>query len=342
MTPAMWLASPVLVPLSWAVASVASRRRGQPPPDRVRLDVPVVSVGNLAVGGTGKTPTVAALVTRLSAAGCHVGVVMGSYGSPTRRQPPTVVSDGRRLTADLRSVADEVAMFARAHPAIPLATGHVKSEAASALACAVPLGCLIVDDGFQHHRLARDMDIVVLDAASPFDNGRVLPAGRLREPPSAIAGADAIVLSHADQRDDHAIEAIRRLAPLVPVVESIHVPVRLRRGGSDECLDFACLLGAHVTAVCGIGRPSSFLSMVRRLGADARLLGFADHHRYSPHDMARLAALARGSRIVTTAKDEAKWLGVSDFEYWTLDIAVEWNPKDALVDRVLALCRARA
>jgi len=291
--------------------------------------VPVISVGNLVVGGTGKTPTVAHLVERLLSRGRRVGVVMGGYRAERRsREGWTLVSDGCRLCTDLAFAGDEAFLFATTYPTVPVAVGRRKAFVAERLTQAVRVDGVVVDDGFQHRRLFRDVDVVLLDARDPFGNGRVLPAGRLREPPDALRYAHLIILSHAENAHDldALYKVVAQLAPGVPTIASRHVPARIRVGVSSETYGLDVLRGCRVVAVSGIGSPEGFTEMLRELGAEvveARV--FPDHHRYTHHDLAVLSRLAARLTLVTTAKDAVKWEGRADFPFLTLEIRVEWS-----------------
>lgn len=337
MCAAMALCRPLDRPASW----IARRRRSRPPAGIVRLNAPVISVGNLTVGGTGKTPTVERLAELLRSRGRRVGVVMAGYRAE-KRSPDgwTLVSDGSRLLADVAFAGDEAAMFARAHPSVPLAVGRRKAFVAERLASTVPLDCLVVDDGFQHRRLHRDADIVLLDARAPFGDGRVLPAGRLREPPDALRDADIIILTHAERAHDltAAYRAVSSAGTRAEIVVSRHVPSALRDSATSDILPPSALRGREVVAVCGIGSPSGFVEMLRGLGATVSdVCAFPDHHRYSRRDLLELRRLANRHALVTTAKDAVKWQNGDAFPHLTLDIRVEWDSDEPMNAALTAL-----
>jgi tetraacyldisaccharide 4'-kinase len=293
-------------------------------------------VGNLAVGGTGKTPTTASIVAALRLGGKRVGVVMAGYRAKGWTHAEGVlVSDGAALLAGVDTAGDEALMFARDFPDVPLAVGRRKAMVAARLARAFSLDCLIVDDGFQHLRLARDLDIVLLDARAPFGNGRVLPAGPLREPPDALRDAHIILLTHADRAQD--ISAVREMvaahAPGVPLVEANHRPLRLRVGGTTETAPLTSLRGRELLAVCGVASPGAFADMLRELGATVRLRAFPDHHPYTGRDFEAIRRDAGPLPVVTTAKDEVKWLRRANFAYWTLDVRMVWRCDENTGDR---------
>ncbi|MEW6074505.1 MAG: tetraacyldisaccharide 4'-kinase [Planctomycetota bacterium] len=270
----------------------------------VRLAAPVVSVGNLTAGGTGKTSLVRHLVRLLADRGRRPGVL--SRGYRARGGEPS----------------DEAAMLSALDPALL----HV--EDADRVAGGIRLvergaDVIVLDDGFQHRRLARDLDLVTVDATRPWGlppppgGGpavrALLPRGLLREPATALARADAIVLTRADQVGERARAALEveldELAPGRPILLAVHRPVRLR-GSDGEARDPRTLAGLEVDLVSGIGNPDAFEATVLSLGARVRRHArFPDHHRFAP---AELAGLGEGGRlVVTTAKDEARLAALS-------------------------------
>lgn len=261
------------------------------------VDVPVVCVGNLTAGGTGKTPLVAWVVRHLLRRGTRAGVLSRGYGA---RGGPN----------------DEARELARLFPDVP----HVQErDRVAGAARLVELGveAVVLDDGFQHRRLARDLDLVAVDATRPWglpaprDGARpvraFLPRGLLREGPEALARAGGVVLTRADQVSPAALAAladeVREHAPGVALAEAVHRPVRLR--GADGAREPAELAGREVDLVSGIGNPDAFERTVRELGARVREhRRFPDHHAYGPRDLAGLGA--GGRALVTTAKDGVK------------------------------------
>ena len=306
----------------------------------MRVAPRVVSVGNLAVGGTGKTPMVACLVKLLGERSRRVGVVTGAYGArPCARR----ADGGARFCADLAGghptreqaiarVGDEAVMLADALPATPVAAGRPKSLAVQWLVDQVDLDCVILDDGFQHHRLARDVDIVLLHGPRPFGSGRVLPAGRLREGPEALKDADVVVFT-GGEASDGARAAVLSLSPDALLLSARHVVVGLR-DEAGAAVDPSRVCGADALAVCGLGSPESFERTLAELGARAKVMRYTDHHAYSPADLRRIERAARGRVIVTTAKDAAKWQGISTFSYLVVDIEMQVSDPAALLARV--------
>jgi tetraacyldisaccharide 4'-kinase len=254
-------------------------------------------VGNLTLGGTGKTPLVAWVARQLAAAGRTPAIVSRGYG------------------ARPGEVSDEAAELAILLPGVP----HVADRnRAAGVAAAVVRGAdvAVLDDGFQHRRLHRDLDIVAIDATDPFGCGRLFPRGLLRESLTGLARADAIVLTRATSVPPArraeirgAVARLRGRHPAAIWMECEHRPVAFRRAtGPAEPAE--SLRGRRVAAFCGIGNPAAFRLTLAALGLE--LVGFrsfADHHAYGPADLESLASWAAGlaaERTVTTLKDLVK------------------------------------
>jgi tetraacyldisaccharide 4'-kinase len=277
----------------------------------VRAGVPVVSIGNLAVGGAGKTPAAIAVAQRLLARGRAVAVLSRGYGAA--RRDARVVSDGARVLLDAADGGDEPVLLARRLPEVRVLCGPRRAELARRAVRELGADALLLDDGFQHRALARDLDVVVLDAASPFGNGRLLPAGPNREPRSALRRAGLVWLSRVDQADAAALAPLRALAReatgLDPV-ESRHAPVDVLDGGLARSLGREALRGRRVLLLAGIARPGGFRRTLAAMGAEvAAERAFPDHHRFGAGDLAealRAAELAGCEVVATTEKDAVR------------------------------------
>jgi tetraacyldisaccharide 4'-kinase len=274
--PPLW--SAVLSPLELAYRAGAAVHRATV--RRRQARVPVISVGNLTVGGAGKTPVALAVAQRLVARGRRPAVLSRGYGR-RGRSPMLVSADSSVIDA-----GDEPLLLARRGLSV-----FVGPRRALLAELAVQRGAdvLVLDDGLQHHALARDLDIVVADASNPFGNGRLLPRGPLRELPIALRRVrrGLLWLTRCDLPRDPRTASL----PDWPTVESAYA--------AD-----ADLRGRRVFLFAGIARPASFESTVRGLGADvAGARWFRDHHRYSAHDLAGLRREAGEATLVTTEKD---------------------------------------
>lgn len=259
------------------------------------VGVPVVSVGNLTLGGTGKTPCVVSLARRLSAKGLNVAVLMRGYG------------------ADVDGICEEAAEIKRLVPKVQVYTGKNRYKSARK-AVADGAQVLILDDGFQHWRIKRDIDIVLVDATNPFGYGYIFPRGLLREWPSALKRADIIILTRTDippvSTKLATIAAIKRYAPDTPILQSIHKPKRLIRIPKGKSKDISWLKGKRVLAFCGLANPAAFLMTLTMSGAKtAAFHAFSDHQRYHGRLVGALEEQAKKLNcraMVTTLKDAVK------------------------------------
>jgi len=301
-----------------------------------KLPRPVISVGNLSVGGTGKTPTVIFIAHILKERGYRPAVLSRGYGG-SAHAPVNVVSDGNSIRMGWREAGDEPILIARALPGIPVLTGSRRLFTGRAAVETFGADVLILDDGFQHRSLFRDIDMVLLDDARPFGNGFLLPRGPLREPAESLGRAD-ILLRTGDAEN---IEPLREAASL-PSFRAIHKPQGLVAGGTGRIETVAALRGQKVFAFAGIGSPDSFRRSLTDLGAaivDFRV--FADHHPYTLSDienLRRLAAESGAARIVTTEKDGIRLADFPDFlaELFLLRIGMEMTPAESFAQAVFS------
>jgi tetraacyldisaccharide 4'-kinase len=260
-----------------------------------QVAVPVICVGNLTTGGTGKTPLVAWL----------------AGAARDKGQRPAILTRGYRT--DTARLSDEPAELVALCPDAPVIVNPDRVAGAEEAIGKHGAEVLLMDDGFQHRRLARDLDIVTIDATAPFGYGHLLPAGLLREPVSELRRAQAVVLTRCDQVQLRALETIeervREISPLAVVARAIHAPAQVERSdGSRIALEE--LKGQRVFAFCGLGNPQAFFETVRRLScvlAGSRT--FDDHHEYTDGCLAQILAEARrcdAELTLTTRKDWTK------------------------------------
>ena len=280
-------------PYRWAVAR--RNLRFDLGEEACKVAAPVISVGNLTVGGTGKTPLVAWLVQWYHGRGVPVTVISRGYGSQGGQPNDEALELSARL------------------PGIRHLQNCDRARAAREALATNPRQILILDDAFQHRRLARDLDIVLLDALAPFGYGRLLPRGLLREPVEALARADVVALSRSDAAGEHSRnsirERVRKVAPQALWLELIHQPTRLIAGsGLEKPLD--TLRAKPVAAFCGIGNPAGFRHTLEQAGASiAGWRELPDHFAYAPADLRSLekwAAEQASELIVCTRKDLVK------------------------------------
>jgi tetraacyldisaccharide 4'-kinase len=260
-----------------------------------RVNVPVISVGNLSLGGTGKTPLVEWLARWLRSRGVRVTLVSRGYG------------------AEAGARNDEALELEERLPDVPHLQNPDRVAAARTAIEEFECQCIVLDDGFQHRRLARDLDLVLIDALEPFGFGHVFPRGTLREPLAGLARAQAVALSRADLVEVGEREQIKatvgRYAPRAVWLELAHAPRRLvSSAGQEQSLDG--LRGRRVAAFCGIGNPAGFRRTLEGLGAAlAEFREFPDHYAYRRADIDSLAAWGErlgAEALVCTAKDLVK------------------------------------
>jgi tetraacyldisaccharide 4'-kinase len=270
-------------------------------------DRPVISVGNITTGGTGKTPVVQWLCQSLLSRGHHPAILMRGYKAAAGER-----GDEQRL---LQSRLPGV--IVHANPSRVRGAGEVIDQAPH-------VSVLVLDDGFQHRKLRRDFDLVLIDASNPFGFGHVLPRGLLREPLSGLERASAILLTHVEQIDaarlDQILAQLKELAPRAPVYRCEHHHTHLIDRAGDH-IPLEQLRGRRVMTVCGIGNPGAFEQQIARRGAAlVETARFADHHAYTTEDLQLLAETARHHRaelIVTTSKD---WVKLIDLPHHAIDL----------------------
>jgi lipopolysaccharide heptosyltransferase II/tetraacyldisaccharide 4'-kinase len=327
----------VLRALSAPYQAGARARRGLYQGDwltRQRLPVPVVSVGNLTVGGTGKTPVTAFLARHFQGQQRRVAILSRGYGG--RRTGVSCLSDGERLYYQPPEVGDEAFELAQSLPGVLVYTGPCRYTAGMAAWREHRPDIFLLDDGFQHFQLYRDLDIVLLDAARPLGNGRLLPAGSLREPLNALREADVLILSrYGEHQHRGRLNLLQRLFALQDVFTAVIEPASARRFPGEEKHSLEDLRGLAALAFAGLARPRVFQDTLADLGVDLRgFRTFPDHYAFTPDDLYDLVQEARhtgAQALVTTAKDWARlgpnWPG--GLPLWVLTVAARVEPEDA-------------
>ncbi len=258
------------------------------------LPVPVISVGNLTMGGTGKTPIVEMFARKIAKKGLTTAILARGYG---KIDP---AHDDENLLFDI----DHVVRL----------TGADRVKSAKLALEEYRAQTIILDDGFQHFRIERDLDILVVDCLDPFGGDQLLPRGGLRESPSQAERADLVILTRTDQVDKTTLHNLKsRLTDLSqgkPIVETVHQPTHLRSLGNKQKQDLEWLRGKKINAFCGLGNPEGFRKTLEALGADICLFrAFPDHHPYTRTDIERLNLEAQefmADFLVTTEKDSLK------------------------------------
>jgi tetraacyldisaccharide 4'-kinase len=328
----------ILSVLSSVYGAAASWRRRwytRDPSRRQKLTKPVVSVGNLRVGGTGKTPVVAHLCELLLARGERPAILTRGYGRTRPSAGVTIVSDGRQIAADLGAAGDEPLMLARLLPTVPVLVGSERFACGQRAERDFDITVHLLDDGFQHLTLARDVDLLLVDERDLSD--RVLPAGRLREPLANASAAHALLVTAVQAGTvPHVAESLG-VPVAFQVLRALHTPRSL--GGHPVHAH-----GDRVLAFAGIARPDRFFADLSASGRTAaETIAFADHHPYTQKDVDRVVARARAvgaSHALTTEKDAVRLEGM-DFkglQVQTIPLSVTIEPAEHfqhwLVDRL--------
>jgi tetraacyldisaccharide 4'-kinase len=309
-----------------------------------KIDARVVCVGNLTTGGTGKTPMVIGLGEWFLDQGYRTAIVTRGYGGKSRGKVLLVSGGGgdpeRRVDAD--QSGDEARLMADLLPGIPVLASKDRYAAGTAAVRDFSSEIVILDDGFQHFALHRDLNLLLIDSTFPFGGGELLPKGRLREPLDGIRRADAVILTRTDQVADTAgVEAvIRARHPRVPIFKAAHELYSLADPVSGKSFPPGDhLFGHRAVLFSGIGNPSGFRRSIESLGGRvAEEIRFPDHHRYTVRDRDRIRKAWEchpGSLLITTEKDwirfqqlpsspekETPWVArirmkMSDPEGWT-------------------------
>lgn len=320
-----------------------------------RLPCKVISVGNLVSGGTGKTPMVEMVAALLRDRGYKVAVLSRGYGSKTH-QPVALVSDEEKVLLSPSEAGDEPYLLARNLKGVPVLIGPNRYQVGRQACQRFRLDVALLDDGYQHLSLGRDLNILLLDATRPFGNGWVLPRGLLREPLRAMGRAQAIVFTRCQQPPPPSFfEGYARWGKGVPLFQSSHRADRLVRvtprvsrgddrsrdrkeaeewsdGGAkdEEMKGPAFLQGKRVMAFCGLARPDSFRDLIAQLGGEVvHFHPFRDHQRYGEEELRQIGSLFHSSgaeMILTTEKDEVKLIEEpfpSELPLWSLRIRLE-------------------
>ena len=290
-----------------------------------RLPCRVVSVGSLLAGGSGKTPVAAWVAGRLRARGHRVVIATRGYGR-LRGDAVHALSDGRRVHGDVVGMGDEPLVLAAHAADVPVLVGRDRGVVGLRAVSAFGADVLVLDDGFEHYRLARDIDIVTIDGGVGFGNRRVLPRGPLREPVSALARAHAVGIIDGPLLEADAA-TLERYAVNPFIFRARRRPARLRRIGAPakESEPATALAGARIGILAALGQPSAFRRPLEENGATVIAeRTFRDHHRYRARDLKRLSHEA--DMWVTTEKDAVKilprWSRGIDLRVLTIDLVV--------------------
>jgi 3-deoxy-D-manno-octulosonic-acid transferase len=299
--PRYWLAWPLARIWEWG----AYRRQRRDLRKVRRLPVPVISVGNLTMGGTGKTPCVLRLVELLKERGQKPGILTRGYG---RQSPEPCLHVAAGEDVPPHQSGDEAQIFIRSGLA-PVGIGTARFDSGTRLLAKFDAGVLVLDDGFQHRKLARDADLVLIDALDPFGGGDVFPLGSLREPVAGLSRASVVLITRCEASDlaEPAAREVARWNSRAPIFRSSVEPRAWVEQATGKRVALSDLPFRRVGAFCGLGNPATFRRTLEGLGVEiADWLEFSDHHRYRPSELRHLAhqMSACGAEVlVTTQKD---------------------------------------
>lgn len=295
-------------------------RRGILPSEA--LPRPVISIGNLGVGGSGKTPHVQFLASWMTGLGLKVAVLSRGYGRESRGVVWVSRGEGPLVSAEVGG--DEPVLLAALLPGVPVLVGEARVEAGRECLRSRDADVFLLDDGYQHLSLRRDADLLLVDAVLGLGNRRTLPLGPLREPPGNARFADALVVTRcSDPAQGEETAASIPFPAGRPRAFSRLLPRALvdRRGGESPLPS----RGQEVAAFCGLARNEQFEATLRESGfVPRKFLGYRDHHRYRPSDIADIAAAAEGLPVLTTEKDLVRLPGRVPFEVRAIRVGVEF------------------
>jgi len=279
-----------------------------------RLARPTICVGNITAGGTGKTPLVMKLARDLQARGLKPAILLRGYKRVRHTPAPVLVQDAAGIHATAEDAGDEAMELALRLPGVLIGVGANRYAVGKFLLKHGDIDCFLMDDGFQHHALARDINIVTLDVTDPWGGGQLLPAGLLRERPDALRRADAIVLTRTalvgpDRLNMLRIQVSQKLAKGSYLLESVHEPEALRSLATQELLPLKMIDGKAILVASGIGNPRAFVATLHHLGAQVEHQYFAADHSHDA--VAAWRWIERhwqpGMPVLMTEKDAMRW-----------------------------------
>jgi tetraacyldisaccharide 4'-kinase len=312
------------------------------------LSVPVISVGNVTVGGSGKTPLAEVVLLALREMGARPALISRGYGRRTRGV--RIVADGGGLRLGARDGGDEPVLLAERLPGVPIVVGESRYEAGAVAVGTCFADALVLDDGFQHRTLTKDLEIVVVSGSDPWGNGRLFPRGSLREPLSALKRAGLVVVTNpptAASTSDIA-HVLRLRSPAATVLSGAYRPTSLRRGDHVRAEAPEALSGRKVLMLAGLAAPGGFVATAEGLGAEvAGLAEFPDHHWYTPGDLTRVAARMRetgAEAVLTTEKDwvRLREMPRGDVPFWVLSVRLDLGADSVALAQVLSETLRRA
>lgn len=308
-----------------------------------KLPCYVVSVGNLSVGGTGKTPFVIYIANKLQAKGRNVAVLTRGYARQGK-EPARIV----KVDDSAKEVGDEPMLMTKRLNPIPVIVGKNRVKSGTWAIGNIKVDTLVLDDGFQYRKLKKDAEFVLFDSTNPLGNGHLLPRGILREPFASVRRADGVLLTKVGQCEitnskiNELEERLHALNPEMAVARADYIPLHIKRLGGDGLLSSGELAGKAILAFSGIASPGSFIRTLEGLGA--KIIGeraFPDHHYFTSEEMSNLVEEARQKGawgLVTTEKDGVRIPRIEpESPIWMLSIEIEIRSGSDVLDALLQL-----
>jgi tetraacyldisaccharide 4'-kinase len=281
-----------------------------------RLPRPTICVGNITVGGTGKTPLVMRLAKDLQAEGLRPAILLRGYKRERKTSHPVIVRGPEKIYAKVQESGDEAMELAQRLPGVCIGVGGNRFASGTALLKQFPIDCFIMDDGFQHYQLHRDINVVTLDVMDPWGGGQLLPAGLLRESPEALSRADVVVLTRTGSVGPDRLSVLRAevstfIQDRIPILESRHDPRCLVRLSDQKEQPLTHLKGKSVLAVSGIANPHSFEAGLNGLGAHIAASYRLGDHQGDARQVWKWVAQHQTPQtwVVMTDKDAVRWAG---------------------------------
>jgi len=314
----------------------------------VKLPCPVISVGNIAVGGTGKTPCVIMLARMLQSHGFKPAILSRGYGGSSTKSV-NIVADGKNILLDSKTAGDEPFLMAQSLRSIPIIVGPQRIKTGKEAITRFGANVLICDDAMQHRQIFRDINLVLLDSQDPFGNGHVLPRGKLREPIAGLKRASAFLLTRTDEtpKADNINKKLSQIGN-IPIFTSIHKLKDVIKGDYSDEWPITKLSGKKVCAFCGIAKPGSFKKSLLAAGCHILSLDtFPDHHNYSRAELEIIKSKFYNNKadlIITTQKDGMRLQNFAEFLsiIYMMRIEMEITPSQEsfdnfILDRLAAL-----
>lgn len=294
-------------PLSVLYSSIISLKNffyDSRPYRQKQLNAAVISIGNIYVGGTGKTPLVEETARLFHKNGYNTAVLSRGYGG--KADHVICVSDGKRIKSNAVEAGDEPMQLAKNLKGIPVIVGKNKINAGRYAEKKFNSRILILDDGFQHRKLHRDIDIITIDAVNPWGNGKVLPGGPLREPLSSLCRGDIFIITRSKNKDINSIKSTIRKYSNSPIYSTFHNPVCFY-SSEREKITLDSFKKKSVLAFAGIGNPKSFFNTLEHIGLNInKTMAFPDHYYYTSGDLKKIfsqASKKHADAVITTEKD---------------------------------------